>query len=329
MSLGRFGGRGPIIEPPSSGSGLRGTGASLLTEESRDNMKTSAEGMPVTSPHMYLVSETLGASFGDNLLKGGSFPSFSGGDAAVADGWGSSGMTSGKETTDTKHGTTAVDLSPTLDSESYILQAVTVSATTNQDLRSSYVTFSIWMLAGAVSRAFLRIDDGVATKSSDFHLGDSTYRLISVSLLVNSAATKVECQVVISSGSVITITVDAAKLNRGLVATRFSEHSSDRYDEISNFNNSGTNNTEVGVFRSEIGTVNTSGTGTLTEVTWQTAFRTIRIVVFGWDVSKPRIAGYANLSATTMTVDGWDATPTLLLDTREAFGVRYRATGHV
>jgi hypothetical protein len=77
------------------------------------------------------------------------------------------------------------------------------------------------------SRAFIKLDDGVATASSIYHTGSGNFEFMSVSLEVALTATKIEASIEIASGSAITVTADGAMLVEGNTPVGFSPNFAD------------------------------------------------------------------------------------------------------
>jgi len=62
------------------------------------------------------------------------------------------------------------------------------------------ITLSAWVYATVANRVRLRIGDGVGVAYSNYHTGDSTWQLLSVSAEIDSSATRVRCGGWISGG---------------------------------------------------------------------------------------------------------------------------------
>ena len=169
------------------------------------------------------------ASFGRNYVRNGSFESWSGGTAAVPDGWTltGAGATVARNTTNVQHDAASVNVVAALNTATDLAQSITVSSTLNTFFQGAAVTFSCKVKAGAASRVFLKIDDGVGTTSSSNHSGGGTFETLSVTRTLNGSATKVECSLEISSGASITATFDGAMLVLGSAAVEFSPTSVD------------------------------------------------------------------------------------------------------
>lgn len=174
-------------------------------------------GGTALTPEYLGVSE---ASYAENLLPNSSFESFSAGTTSAPDGWTltGTGSTIARNTTSGQihRGLASVSVTAALNTATDLAQSLTISATQNTQLRGRRVTFSCYVRTGTAGRVFLRIDDGVGTTDSVFEtIGDSTFRRLAVSRLLDASATKVEVSCEISSGASITVQFDAAKLEIG------------------------------------------------------------------------------------------------------------------
>ena len=180
----------------------------------------------ITSDKFNLIDD---ASFGRNYVRNGSFESWSGGAAAVPDGWTltGAGATVARNTTNVQHDAASVNVVAALNTATDLAQSISVTSTLNTFFQGAAVTFSCKVKAGAASRVFLKIDDGVGTTSSSNHSGGGTFETLSVTRTLNASATKVECSLEISSGASITATVDGAMLVLGSAAVEFSPTSVD------------------------------------------------------------------------------------------------------
>lgn len=220
-----------------------------------------------------------------NLLTGGGYESWSAGASAAPDAWTltGAGATIARNGTNVKGmGLYSVDVTAALNTATDLAQSLTVSSTVNATLRGRAVTFTCYVKAGAASRAFLKIDDGVGTTSSSNHSGGGTFELLSVTRTLDASATKCECSVEISSGASITVTADDAMLVPAETPLAFSLNFLDKALAISNYQDqTPTNYGDQGVWRMEIGVATIAGdtgsSATFETVTFATAFRTIRV----------------------------------------------------
>lgn len=176
-------------------------------------------GQPATPQQFELPT----ANYAGNLIRNGSFESWASGTTSAPDGWTltGAGATIARNTTNVQRDLASVDVVAALNTATDLAQSLTISATQNTHLRGRHVTFSCRVKVNADDRAFLRIDDGVATADSDVHVGDNIFRTLSITKLLDSSATKIECSCEIASGAAITATFDAAMLNEGVGQTAF------------------------------------------------------------------------------------------------------------
>jgi len=192
---------------------------SLADWVSEKNAPGVYTGQPGTPTQLELPT----ANYAGNLIRNGSVESWASGTTSVPDGWTltGAGATIARNTTNVQRDLASVDVVAALNTATDLAQSLTISATQNTHLRGKYVTFSAQVKVGADDRAFLRIDDGIATKDSPFHVGDGIFRNLSVTKLIDASATKIECSCEIASGAAITATFDAMMLNEGIGPTAF------------------------------------------------------------------------------------------------------------
>lgn len=244
MALGRFGSSAPRIGGVSGFTGGGDAGDSGV-EESRRLLSQPREGDP-TDPSQLALRV---AGYGQNILRGGGFEAY---DASTDPpiGWTrtGTGVSSSRSTTNVKEGTYAAQLTNGANNSADYRQTITVSSTVNEDLRGNPVTLSCWVYATTADRVSLRIDDGVQTKDSVFHQGGSRFELLTVTHVMDAAATQLRVLLQISAGAAIAVLFDAAMLVRGSSAVGFSKHPNDEHLRVSSFNA----RTDVGVYRCEI-----------------------------------------------------------------------------
>lgn len=229
MSLGRFGGSELILPHLSGGGGGVAIGASIeeTLQSARDQLLPSTEGTRGVPSQLLFQS----GGYGSNQVKNGSFESWSSGTSSVPDGWvlTGAGATVSRDTTNVQRDLAAVDIAAAVNTATDLAQIITISATQNTQLRGRTFTFSAQVKSATSGRAFVKIDDGVNTASSDFQTGENTFELLFITMTIDSAATKIECSIEISSGAVLTITADAAMLAEGDTPVGFSPHFSDGF----------------------------------------------------------------------------------------------------
>lgn len=149
------------------------------------------------------------------------------------DGWTLTGAggTVERDTTsgETQHKFASAKMTAAADTATDLAQSITLSATQNARLRGRTVTLSARVYSATASRVFLRLDDGVKTQDSPQHPGDSAFQTLVVTMTLDSAATKIECSLEISSGASISAIIDMAKLEEGNQATTFVENLRDAF----------------------------------------------------------------------------------------------------
>ena len=136
-------------------------------------------------PHLYvsLRDETLVV---DDVLSNSDFETFSGGFTDWTE-VGSPTVTA--ETSRVYHGTNSAKVVAG-GSDGQLTQAPSVNVS---ELAGRAVTLKMWVWTDAVSQARLRLDwDGSDIEDGDYHTGDSSWRLLSVSGTVPTSATQVK-----------------------------------------------------------------------------------------------------------------------------------------
>jgi|GEM_PF-3400741 len=250
-------------------------------------------------PNAYLAgkAEQLMKSEGiqpGNLIKNGSFESWSTGVSAAPDQWSPTGGAAlAKETTFVKLGLASASLSR-ISSDATLNQDVTARAGGASYVASRTYTFSAWVKATVPSRTHLSISDGVSSSYSAFHTGGGTFEFLTVTRALDPAATKLQVALEITGGDA-SAWVDGAALVEGGAPFAFRPHPNDEQIRISNFKkatgeSTWVDKTDQGEWRIEMGevqaTLNATG-GAYTGIPFERAFRTVRIAL----ISDPN-AGY-------------------------------------
>ena len=179
--------------------------------------------MPAIPSQLYLPT----GNYGGNLLVNGDFESWSSGVTSSPDGWTLTGAggTIARDTSNVQRGLASVKVTAALNTATDLAQSITISASQNTQLLGRSVTFSAQILASSVPwRVFLMLDDGVSTADSFFHTGEGSFIELSVTLRIDSAATKIEASLEINSGASISPTFDSAILVEGTIQTAFSQN---------------------------------------------------------------------------------------------------------
>lgn len=135
----------------------------------------------------------------NNMLKNGSFESWSAGAAAAPDAWTllGAGASVAREATIIRFGEYSAKVTRG-GADCYIYQLLFgIDADTNTYWRGRTVTMGCWVYATVASRARISIHDGVASVFSSYHTGGSSWEFLTVSITLNAAATALYgyCQV--------------------------------------------------------------------------------------------------------------------------------------
>ena len=173
-------------------------------------------------------SETISPQ---NLLKNGSFETWSKGTNVAPDGWtleGGGGPIVVKNTTNVQLELSSATITNAPANPGYLKQTVlTISSTKNTHLRGATVTLSCWVKASAASLAQLIINEGPRLTRSAYHSGRGSYELLTVSATLQNDATELTVYLFIDGGASTTVTFDGAMLVEGSMPFAFSPHPTD------------------------------------------------------------------------------------------------------
>jgi len=223
-----------------------------------------------------------------NLIKNGSFESWSQGPSAAPDGWtlGGGGAAAGsatKDVTNVRADSAAVAVTrPANDlSLNYVLPSSVVTT-----LQGKSASLGCWVRATEPNQARILLNAGAggdAPGYSPYHPGDGTWRFLTVTRTIptNETGLNINLNVEATPG---TVQFDGLMLVEGPMPLAFSPHPNDEHLRISNFQTlTGTNLTDQGLWRVETGVVQLTGSPSATTasqaVTFAKPFRTVRIVV--------------------------------------------------
>ena len=163
---------------------------------------------------------TVGSVGIQNLLDNGDFEDWSGGAAVAPDSWTLGGGGSvAREGAIIKLGTFSSAVTSDADGNQ-LYQAVHAEKGIDY-WQSRTVTLSCWVYATVATIARLEIDDGVDITNSDYHAGDSTWSLMSITHTINAAATKLQIGLRVA-GDTETAYFDGAMCVEGKSAMPFS-----------------------------------------------------------------------------------------------------------
>jgi len=221
-----------------------------------------------------------------NLVKNGSFESWSTGVSAAPDQWSPTGGAAlAKETTFIKLGLASASLSR-VGADATLNQDVTARAGGVSYIPSRTYTFSAWVKATVPSRTHLSISDGVGSSYSVYHTGGGAFELLTITRTLDPAATKLQVALEITGGDA-NAWVDGAALVEGGAPFAFRPHPNDEQIRISNFKKSigditWLDKTDQGEWRMEMGefqvTLTANGVAN-NSVPFERAFRTVRIAL--------------------------------------------------
>lgn len=312
MALGRFGGSAPpALRVPSGGAPSSGD----LVNTPLDLLQNSPYGMAATTSQMYLP----GANYGFNLIKNGSFEFWNGASASDPPNWdgGGGGQSVAKDTTaaNVRDGSTSFDLTNAAGATAAQTQTLTISATVNPKWRGAYITMSAWVKASTASRVFIRLGDGLGTSDSDFHSGSGAFELLTVTRLLDVAATSLAVGLRIATGGAITATFDSVMVVFGQTPVSFSPHINDLALLIDNYQAETTNNIDYGPLRCETGSRSSSASAGVT-ITFRASFSAIfafvatvannenKVFVTADTVTTSNITGFGTFDNTNTRVGG-------------------------
>ena len=223
-----------------------------------------------------------------NLIKNGSFESWSQGPSAAPDGWtlGGGGAAAGsatKDVTNVRADSAAVAVTrPANDlSLNYVLPSSVVTT-----LQGKSASLGCWVRATEPNQARILLNAGAggdAPGYSPYHPGDGTWRFLTVTRTIptNETGLNINLNVEATPG---TVQFDGLMLVEGPMPLAFSPHPNDEQLRISSFRDSNpvpVHHTDRGVWRAEIGetrlTPAAGSTWASEYVTWDTAFRTVYV----------------------------------------------------
>lgn len=221
----------------------------------------------------------------NNLLRNGSFESWSAGTSSTPDAWvnaSTGGGTAVKETTTVKIGSASYK---TVNADGGY---VAIYQTVHEEKGISYfknrtVTLGCWVYAGIANRVRLRLEDGPNNVYSPFHSGAGTWELLTVTHTVGTSATVVSVYIEITTGTPVTAYFDGAILVEGSLISAFVQHPNDKHMKAVNWQDNTTNYVH-GDLCLQCGWGFVTGDGTAVDynksITYPTAFRTI-LCVYG------------------------------------------------
>ena len=217
----------------SSGTTVTGSGTAFLTDFANNDLLIVCDA---TTGETRLRRVTARAS-DTSLTIASAFSSDIGAGSLHAQcnrplGWNLAGTGAyyGRDTTNVQEGlASALITVPNTTAVSLHKTVLTISSTQNTRFRGRRVTLSARVLSSLASRLTLRLDDGVLTLDSRAHVGDGTFELLSVTMTLDAAATKIKVSAECSSGDNTTFNVDALKLEEGATATTFTLHPHDQF----------------------------------------------------------------------------------------------------
>lgn len=179
-----------------------------------------------------------------NLLRNGSFESFSAGTTVAPDAWAltGAGAVASRSTGAQQFGTAGVQLVAGT-AGSYLAQTIPTGVGVNLGLRDRVVTFVAMVQATVANAAQLSIDDGVAESVSAFHTGDGTWQRIYVTRTIHFNATQIVVRLRnIKTDSATVISFDGAMLTPGAVPPLlFSAHPNDEQLRAQHYQDLNTN----------------------------------------------------------------------------------------
>ena len=153
-----------------------------------------------------------------NILENGDFESWSAGVAAAPDGWSMWHGTVAREGATKKLGTDSVKVTATAADASLYIEAAD-----HLNYASRNITFACWVWSDGANQARLKIYDGSSTTYSPYHSGGSGWELLTVSVSLPAAPTKIECNLMADcTGGNDFGYFDGAILVEGVVCPAFS-----------------------------------------------------------------------------------------------------------
>jgi hypothetical protein len=220
-----------------------------------------------------------------NVLKNGSFESWSHGADFAPDGWSlwGDGIDVSKETSVKKLGAASVKVARNgADCRIQILHTESWAGGIDY-MRGRTYTFSCWAYATVGNRVRIGIlNPGSGWSYSDYHPGDSTWQLLSTSVTVNDTAGYLAVACYVDSGDTSGY-FDGAMFVEGTAPFAYIPHPDDEYLQAISYQNETTKNNNYGLLSMECGeTVVPVSSGTkqaYAHVAFGTAFSKVLVVV--------------------------------------------------
>ncbi|GAI10928.1 unnamed protein product [marine sediment metagenome] len=185
------------------------------------NAKDNQTGAEILALFEALSAQAWAQQF-NNLLKNGSFESWSAGAAAPPDGWsfGGGGAVIAREATIIRFGEYSAKFTRNGNDCYFWQKPIMIDADTNTYWWGRKVIFGMWVWASVVNRARLRYRDGVDAQYSDYHPGDSAWHFLTLPFTVNPTATYIEIRGYIDTGDT-DVYFDGAILVEGTICPTF------------------------------------------------------------------------------------------------------------
>ncbi len=179
-----------------------------------------------------------------NLLRNGSFESFSAGTTAAPDAWALTGAAAAasRRTDEQAFGTACVRLTAGT-AASALTQTIPIGVAVNPALRGQLVTLMCFVKSSVVNAGRLTLDDGIAVAWSPTHPGNGAFTLLSVTLLINNNATQIVAKLEnLKTDSATFVSFDGAMLVFGEVApSLFTPHPNDEMLRAQHYQNNAQN----------------------------------------------------------------------------------------
>lgn len=163
-----------------------------------------------------------------NLIKNGSFESWSEGTNTAPDGWTltGTGATITKESAVIKHGTYSAKLNT-----DGVNEAVITKSIFNNAYKGRKMTFGCWVNASIANRARLALYDtdgaNIERAYSSYHPGGSAFEFLVVTKTIQPDATDIKVEIRLESGVSTNVYVDGAMCVEGALIPSFTPHPAD------------------------------------------------------------------------------------------------------
>lgn len=232
----------------------------------------------------------------NNLLKNGSFESWSAGAAVAPDGWtlAGAGAAIARGTTIIRFGEYSAKINRNGNDCNLYQRCFDIDADTNTYWRGRTVTLGCWVYAMVADRARIRVGDGVASVNSSFHSGGSSWEFLTATITLNAAATRLQAYFFVVTGDTF-VYFDGAILVEGTICPTFCQHPNDEHLKAIDYQDATPTNYDYSLLRMECGYLQLAGNAGANVVNLNITFGTAFTKILSCVVSGVKFLGGDNV----------------------------------